>query len=250
MTVDYQPALDAFLTCARAAYPHEACGLIYVSRGKPRLFMCENVARDPLRDFVISAEQFPEAEGLGEVVGVVHSHPDGTAQPSGMDEAAHRASGLTWWIIGIPADGGAADMVCLPAAGPTPLVGRPFVHGVMDCFTLIRDWYAQERGIQLPDFEREDDWWHKGQNLYIENYARAGFVALPDGAETKPGDILLMNIGANVCNHGAVLVRDNVILHHLTGRLSCQEFYTSFYRDRTRLRLRLAHDPADGGARP
>ncbi|MDA6131508.1 phage tail terminator protein, partial [Escherichia coli] len=34
-------------------------------------------------------------------------------------------------------------------------------------------------GIDMPDFEREDDWWRNGQNLYLDNMAVTGFYRVP-----------------------------------------------------------------------
>lgn len=243
--MDYTRVIAEFTDAARREFPREACGLVVVLRGRPRLVLCANRAADPVADFEIDPQDYADAELQGDVVGVIHSHPGGTAQPSGMDLTSHAASGLTWWIVGLAERDAEPDLVELPAAeARLPLKGRQFLHGVVDCFTLIRDWYWQERGIRLPDFAREDNWWDKGQDLYVENYASAGFVALADGAEIQPGDILLMNIGSNKANHGAVYIGNNTILHHLHGRLSCQEVYTGFYRDRTRLKLRYSHDPS------
>ena len=236
--MDYSRVIAEFVDAARREYPREACGLVLVQRGRARLQLCGNRASDPVSDFEIDPQDYADAEMLGDIVGVIHSHPGGTAQPSGMDLASHKATGLTWWIVGLADANAPPQLLELPAVDFLPLKGRQFIHGVTDCFTLIRDWYRQERNIRLPDFHRDDNWWEKGQDLYVENYASAGFVALDDGEGIQPGDILLMNIGSSKANHGAVYIGNNAILHHLHGRLSCQEVYTGFYRERTRLKLR------------
>lgn len=242
----YDGVLSEFVATARLAFPAEACGLIYLVRGKPRLMVCANMASNPTQEFEIGPVQFAEAEDMGDVVGVVHSHPEGTGQPSAFDLHSHRASGLSWWIVGLASAEADPDIQFLPPADELPLIGRPFVHGVTDCYSIVKDYYRMEQNTCLPDYHREDEWWRKGQNLYEENFENAGFVALSDDSEPQVGDIILMNIGANVSNHAAVYIGGNVILHHLHGRLSCREVYTGFYRDRTRRILRLKNDQADG----
>ena len=71
-----------------------------------------------------------------------------------------------------------------------PLVGRAFHHGVLDCcYTLVRDWYRQERGVELLDFDRTDVWWERGENIYVEGFPVAGFRAV-NRAEVSHGDVL------------------------------------------------------------
>lgn len=242
----YDSVIAEFVAHARQSYPSEACGLIYLVRGKPRLMVCANMAANPTQEFEIGPEQFAQAEELGSVVGCIHSHPDGTGQPSAFDLASHAASGLSWWIIGLASAGAEPDIQFMPPADEQPLIGRPFVHGVTDCYSVVKDYYRIERNTILPDYHRPDNWWTKGMNLYEDNFENAGFVALPHDSEPQVGDIILMNVGANVSNHAAVYLGDNVILHHLHGRLSCREVYTGFYRDRTRRILRLKDDQTDG----
>lgn len=70
-------------------------------------------------------------------------------------------------------------------------IGVEFSHGINDCFSLIRRWYAKERGITLPDFERRDNWWDDGHSsLYMDHFREAGFK--PITGEMQPGDVIMM----------------------------------------------------------
>lgn len=242
--MDYSAVIDEFKAYARAVAPLEACGLVYIYKGRPRLHQCHNIAADPVSDFAIDPVDFARAEACGEVVGVVHSHPGGPDGPTLLDRSSHLGSGLDWWIYWW-LDAGAEGVYHMPAVRIAPRFdGRVFVHGVVDCYTLIRDWYRAERSIELPDFARHDDWWLKGQNLYLEGFPQAGFTAVNDAMQ--PGDVLLMNIGAPVCNHAAIYCGGDKILHHLHGRLSSYDLYSGFYRDRTRYTLRYTGNQATG----
>jgi cell wall-associated NlpC family hydrolase len=130
----------------------------------------------------------------------------------------------------------------MPEGYTAPLLGRMWCHGVLDCYSLIRDWYRLERGIVLPDFTRSDEWWLKNQNLYVDNFRAAGFTRIVDEDALQPGDVLLMQIMAPVPNHGAVYLGDGIILHHLHGRLSCREVWGGYYKKHTTHILR--HDYA------
>ena len=78
-------------------------------------------------------------------------------------------------------------------ASSLPYVGREFVHGVVDCYSLVRDWYAREWGIELRDYDRRDQWWDHGENLYLENFQKEGFHKIPV-EELQRGDALLMQL--------------------------------------------------------
>jgi cell wall-associated NlpC family hydrolase len=110
-----------------------------------------------------------------------------------------------------------------PSGYVAPLLGREFVHGVHDCYALIRDWYEQERGITLPDFERNERWWEtKGASLYLDNYRAAGFIDVGRDAEPQAGDVLLMTVLSKhgEPNHAGVYLGGGQFLHHTANRLS------------------------------
>lgn len=108
------------------------------------------------------------------------------------------------------------------------LIGREWDYGRFDCYCLVRDWFAQA-GVKLNDYPREGFWWERGENWFLENFEREGFVAI-NPSELAPGCVIIMQIGAKVPNHVAVYLGDNIILHHLINRLSTRDIYGEFYR--------------------
>ena len=146
---------------ARAEYPREACGLLVIRKGREVYARCRNIGVGT-DQFVIHPEDYAAADIQGEIVGVVHSHPGMSPEPSQADRVACEASGLPWYIVGIPSE----DWVRIEPTGfVAPLVGREWSHGVLDCYSLVRDWFRSERGVLLPNFARFDDWWKRGENL-------------------------------------------------------------------------------------
>lgn len=214
--------------------PREACGLIIKSGDVISYYPCRNIA--PGNDtFIMKPENYAEAENNGHVIAVVHSHPYATPEPSQADRVACEASGLPWHIVSVPDE---KWSYLAPCGYEADILGRLWVHGVLDCYSLIRDWYRIERGVLLPDFYRNPEWWYKGENIYVENFKKAGFVRLID-EEPQPGDVLLMQVLADVPNHGAIYLENDIILHHLYNRLSCREVYGGYYRKHTTHVLRF-----------
>lgn len=105
------PALKAQIESeARAAFPHECCGLIEGARAGDAipvtaLHLSPNLSAardrfeiDPAVHF--NALRAARANGL-EIVGCYHSHPNGTAEPSVRDVAGAGEEGFVWLIASL-----------------------------------------------------------------------------------------------------------------------------------------------------
>lgn len=225
---------------ARQEQPREACGLLVVVRGRERYWPCRNIGVGS-DHFVLDPGDYAAADDAGEIVGVVHSHIGIPPQPSQADRVGCNQSGLPWFIVNPQTEEwGQLE----PDDYRPPLVGREWCHGVLDCYSLVRDWYAQERGVELRNYPRTDEWWLHGQNLYLENFEREGFRDLGEDEPLVVGDLLLMQLGSPVPNHAAVWLGDNQILHHVQNRLSSRDVYGGWFRKCTTHRLRYAQSPA------
>ncbi|WP_186060991.1 C40 family peptidase [Burkholderia gladioli] len=214
---------------ALAEYPRECCGLIVLHDGLERYVPCRNLSAKPDDHFLMSPDDYAAAEDMGPIVTVVHSHPGAPARPSMADKVMAEKSGVEKWVIvsvGVQDDGriGVEDWCEFgPSGYVAPLLNREWAHGSLDCYSIVRDWYRLERGIEIPDFERQDLWWDDGRsNLYMDHFAEAGFFDVGQAAELQAGDVLLMQIRSknDVPNHAGVYIGDGLMLHHMHGRLS------------------------------
>jgi proteasome lid subunit RPN8/RPN11 len=225
---------DAIRLHAASAFPKESCGVLLVQKGKLQYCPCANLACAADVHFILSPDDLAKCEELGDVVAVVHSHPNTPPDPSIADRVGCEASGLPWLIVNWPTG---VIRQFEPTGYEAPLIGRTFHHGVLDCYSLIRDHYQRELGIALPDFERESHWWLKGQNLYVECFPTAGFAEF-DLDDLQPHDVLLMQVGSPVINHAAIYLGNNQILQHCANRLSSRDVFGGGWRRATRKKLR------------
>lgn len=207
---------------AQREMPRESCGLIVVVKGRRRYIECTNIA--PLGDFAIDPVDYARCEDLGTIVTVVHSHVNQSPTPSQADLIGCEKSGLEWLIV--CANNG--DMYRFKPSGFTlALVGREFNHGTTDCYSLIRDYYKQKLDIELPDYDRADNWWLGGDDLYMKNIDDAGFYLVN---EMQEHDMIYMRVASPVPNHGAIYIGDGKIMHHQHGRLSSIDMYGGWYQ--------------------
>lgn len=226
------PILAEIRAHAEREYPRESCGLVVVHKGRKRYIPVRNIA-EKNEHFVMHPQDQADAEDSGEVLMVVHSHPNLPPVPSQADLVGCEASGLPWLIVNWPT--GAVHQFA-PSGYVAPLYGRQFSHGVLDCYSFIRDYYRQELGTELPDFDRPDEWWLKGQDLYQDGFAAAGFERVT--GPMQPHDVLLMRVASPVPNHGAVYLGDGRIGHHQMGRLSSRDIFGGWYEKVTVATLR------------
>ena len=206
---------------AEECYPNECCGLIVITKGRKRYKKCRNIATG--LQFAIHPEDYADAEDLGVIDTIVHSHPNTSPLPSPSDLISCEKLGLKWLIISYP-NGNIYEFK--PSGYVLPLYGREFQHGTVDCFTFIRDYYMQELGIEMPDYYRADNWWLSGESHYLDRADDAGFYLVD---ELKKNDVIFMTVGSQVPNHGAIYLGDGKIGHHQVGRLSSIDVYGGWY---------------------
>jgi proteasome lid subunit RPN8/RPN11 len=204
----------------------EICGLVVVFKGRVRYERCRNLAEAPTEQFVIDPEDYARVDDMGEILAVVHSHPNANPAPSQADRVGIEETGLPWAIVN-PAIG--RHTLTFPSGYRAPLVGREWCHGVLDCYAIIRDYYRDEKKLIIPNFHRPDLWWKNGGNLYLDNFEKAGFVEV-DRSDMRPGDGLLMAHQASVPNHGAIYLGGMTILHHVYGRLSSRDVFGGYWQ--------------------
>lgn len=229
-------------------FPRECCGLVIAEGRKEVYIRCRNVADPGVAEdeFVIAPRDWKAAEQRGPVLAVAHSHPNASPHPSAADRRACNALGVPWAIVAVHADPAtpeapafiAGNVILTPENHEVPLRGREFIFGVQDCYTLVQDFYKREMGgIVLPDFDRTDEFWKRGEDLYMDNFTGAGFDPIP--YPTQKGDLILMAIRSDITNHAGIwLGEGDAMLHHPYNHLSERTVFGGFWLDNTRLYVR------------
>jgi proteasome lid subunit RPN8/RPN11 len=222
-----------FLAHARRESPREACAILITESEIETLVICRNIATEK-DQFIIHHEDYATAEDRGEVLAIIHSHPNESPHPSEADRVSCSNLAIKWYIVGTITG---EWFELFPDSYKAPLIGRNWCHGVLDCFSIVRDYYKEKLNIEIPDFQRTNEWWLKNENLYQDNFSKAGFIQVPFDS-LQEHDVILMRLKSKVPNHGAVYLGEGIMLHHTYKKLSGRAVYGGYWQKNTAMIVR------------
>ena len=227
---------DKALVHAKEQAPKEACGLLLIIKGKEKYFPCKNLADKPEDMFIIDPEDWAKAEDTGEITAIIHSHPVTSPELSMADKVACEKTKLKWYVV----QPNLKQWVEYEPCGyKAPLIGRKWVWGVNDCWSLCRDYYKEHLGIELKDWDRptSSDAFLKDPS-FDRSFADTGFRELRPDEELKKNDLLLMSMRSQGLNHIGLYLGDQLLLHHLQNRLSSRDLLDEWLLKCTGKRIR------------
>lgn len=217
--------LNKFKKHVLSKYPNESCAIVVDDAGKLKVINCENTHEDKLNNFKIDGSFIADYVINNQLRAVLHSHIAKSNHncdirtPSANDIQGQIDSNVPWGIVST--DGKTvSDPLWIDDEEIQPLEGRSFIHGITDCWSIVRDYLRLHKGITLKNYPRDPSWWANGQSLCnMSAISDAGLVSIAY-KELIEGDIVLMKIGSPVPNHWAIVTGNNQIIHQLPHRLS------------------------------
>jgi len=191
----------------------ESCGVIVNNEFIP----CKNIADDPYKNFKIDRKVVTHSYING-LQSVVHSHID-HSHLSKEDMVRSSNTNVPWGVAFIEGRRKAGIYFWGENLETQDFIERPFVYGIYDCYSLVRDFYSVKLNIKLPPVHSDYEWWEKGKSLFEDLFEKFGFIPIDKDNNYIEGDVFMWAIRSNVVNHIGVYYNEN-ILHHLNGRLS------------------------------
>lgn len=231
--------LQQIIAHAARAFPQEACGLIFKTGYGYQVLECANLSHEPEQSFLIDPMLY--AVHADHIAAVYHSHPNRSPEPSAADIASAERCNVPFLIVGYPSE----ELYTYTPQGilPAPYEGRSFVYGVMDCLSLVADYYRHELGIVINDGERKQwQWWLDKANLhaFVNGFKAQGFEVVE---ELQPNDLVIMSLHSPCPNHAAIYIGDSRILHHASlGTSSRIEMYGQYWRQNTHCFMRYKNE--------
>ena len=200
-------------------YPREGCGILTVVKGKQKWIPCTNIAEEN-NHFIIDTKEYLKIARTSDIVGIVHSHPDESSEPSELDINNCNALGKKYYIFSYPE----MDLTVVePEINTTDLYGREYEFGVKDCFEALRD-YLKTQNIDIPPRAMfVEDYWDKEIDYFNDKTISEWNHSPVSLNEIKENDVLIFKVFSNINNHCGVYLGNDIFYHHAENRLSCRE---------------------------
>lgn len=200
-------------------YPREGCGILTVVKGRQKWIPCTNIAEEN-NHFIIDTKEYLKIARTSDIVGIVHSHPDESSEPSELDINNCNALGKKYYIFSYPE----MDLTVVePEINTTDLYGREYEFGVKDCFEALRD-YLKTQNIDIPPRAMfVEDYWDKEIDYFNDKTISEWNHSPVSLNEIKENDVLIFRVFSNINNHCGVYLGNDIFYHHAENRLSCRE---------------------------
>ena len=197
---------------------------------------CNNDAPDKKNYFLISEKQIENLSLDDKIIGFYHSHLTDD-HISKYDRFVAEKKNLECLMYSIIRD----DFeIYKPSGLKIPLVGRPHICGLFDCWNLVEDYYKDNLNIKLHNFDLNTHILMDEQTISFEEKKQKceillfemGFQKVND---LRDGDVLILKFlpDKNCAIHFGIFLSPNKILHH-GGIESVIESYRDGFKNRTK----------------
>ncbi|EBD1259789.1 hypothetical protein IRA26_004299 [Salmonella enterica] len=208
--------------------PGMVCGVLTQNGNTLDYMPCVNVSPVPEQGAMIDSNDLQIITNSNVVTHVVCSVPDNLSHNVAEYQKMSDRDGLKYLLIFWP------SQQCLNIYPKTQFgyQGRPYIVGVYDCYSLVRDYLLAVKGVAMSDYPREMYYQNSEQNIFETKLPEEGFVKI-EGDSLQPGDFLVLDLPATTLKHAAIYSGSGQILHHLPPGQSRQEAYSESWKKRT-----------------
>lgn len=195
----------------------EVCGVLYEIPDGIAVMHLPNISSEKQHSFLISPYDYLQIEKSGrKIIAVYHSHVNNNCFSEEFDIKASKSHNLPYILYCIRTN---SFKICYPAdkieSRYHKYLGRKFSLGTNDCFTLIKDFYDKELGINILHTSYNNLWYHENPNRIQEEGIKQGFQFLSPETKKQLHDILLFQDKSYLYpRHFGIYLGNNKFLHH------------------------------------
>lgn len=202
----------------------ETCGLVLMSGNSTFIYPCRNISSNKEKFFELSPLNYLRAwdGGKNKIIGMFHSQQ--STKPSHLDIINYQNHKIPSYIYSFESD--EVIEVTDQHLKYNKYLGRPFEIGKQDCFSLVIDFYQNEKNINISNYPRKDNWYKENPNIIQDNYKREGFIKVKL-EELLPEDIIEINN-----YHFGIYLEGDLLLSHERNKFSNIERLTPLLKKR------------------
>lgn len=219
----------------------EICGYIYYTPdNKLHLYPGRNIAINPYDQFEIDPVDYIQCDNMGVIVGVYHSHPGSEETFSEADIEYIQEIGVPLYLYTV---GTGKWQEYIPPTHEIDLVGLPFIWGLYDCYSIIRNGLRQRCGVFIGDYDRIETFGRdeSSKSLVLDHLALEGGQVIGHGRKDinllRPNDIIIFNSRALPIHFG-LYEGNSMFIHHPENVLSNRQQLNDSWLNRINLIVR------------
>jgi proteasome lid subunit RPN8/RPN11 len=221
---------------SKEEFPKECCGLIVSRNKEDQIFKCRNTSESPKNHFSLHPVDYLRGSESGAIKAVYHSHPSDNDKFSPCDILNSKKHSLLYVLYNVKKD---VFSTFDPKKDKTFLYDRIFRIGESDCYTFVKEYYA-DLGIKLHGYNNLGDNWHKKnpnliQDLFElnEKDKNLNISELSPSSEFRKHDVLVFEfLKGSGANHVAVYLGNGQIMHHPRNKYLCTEPLSTVYKNK------------------
>lgn len=212
----------------------ESCGLVIKKNNNLIYIPIKNIAENKKNNFAIDPQGYIYASSIGEIIACFHSHIKNTSF-SWHDINNSYKLNIPYYLYNIKKD---KFYYFSPIENKIyqKYLYLKFKYGENDCFSLIKNFYKNELGIEISDPEQDRAVkYTPPHNCLIwdrEKYKKWGDqnnlrdLDIKNIDEFKKYDILVFDgFNKGEPSHGMLYIGDGLVLHHPFNHISVIEYF-------------------------
>lgn len=216
---------------ANAMPTREVCGVLKRDLSGLVAVPLPNISPDPENSFQMRPSDYLPYLQDKSLAGYYHSHPKTNELPSESDKKMAESAGFDCYIYSRVTG---KFFKYTPTGYIVPLENRKFEFGVLDCWSLMEDYFTQTLKIEFKPIPRTPEMLDTGVKNIGSLMRERQFSMVVDSL--KAHDIICMNVmnSTGLCNHvGVYLGERDLMLHQLRTRLSEKVRYIGYWKKHT-----------------
>ena len=172
--------------------------------------------------FLISPAKFIKNKLNKKILGIYHSHPFTTENPSARDKVLSKETGVPYLIYSLKTE--KFSLYHPTTCSPSQLTQRPYVRAFYECISIFRDYYKEKLDINISEWNK--NYWLPKEDIKANKLLKRILkknMDLIKVEEMKKHDLIVFELNKNKRFHVGVYLGGDKFLHQPDKLLSREQ---------------------------